>query len=159
MLSFLLLPALLGLQTPTTEPMPAQPVAAAGQNLKPLSFHSQRFPYKWDTLLPINIEVDGLKISTIFFNRRQVRSWPLKGADFGARAQVEVTNTTKKPRIPGFAVAVFDAEDRMLGVGNGGAKVGNIAPGGTETFDLNFSRVSERLPLGSYFYLTVELVE
>lgn len=154
MLRALLLPALLCLQAPA-----AQPAAVAGQNLKPLSFHSQRFPYKWDTLLPLGIEVDGLKLNTIFFNRRQVRSWPLKGADFGARAQVEVTNNSKKPRIPGFAVAVFDAEDRLLGVGNGGAKVGSIDPGGTETFDLNFSRVSERLPLGAHFYLTVELTE
>ena len=159
MLSMLLLPLLLDLQGPIAEPVPSQPPAVAGQNQKPLSFYSQRFDYKWDTMLPLKIEVDGLKVNTIFFNRRQVKSWPLKGADFGARAQVEVTNNSKKPRIPGFAVAVFDAENRLLGVGNGGAKVGSIDPGTTETFDLNFSRVSERLPLGAYFYLTVELVE
>jgi hypothetical protein len=150
MLPALLLPVLFGLQTPAPDP---------GQNLKPLSFYSQRFDYKWDATLPLKIEVDGLKVNTIFFNRRQVKSWPLKGADFGARAQVEVTNNSKKPRVPGFAVAVFDVENRLLGVGNGGAKVGSIDPGTTETFDLNFSRVSERLPLGAYFYLTVELVE
>ena len=159
MLSTLFLPVLLSLQVPTPQPAPTQPTAVAGQNLKPLSFHSQRFDYKWDTLLPLNIEVDGLKVNTIFFNRRKINSWPLKSADFGARAQVEVTNKSKQTRIPGFAVAVFDAENRLLGVGNGGAKVGSIDPGGTETFDLNFSRVSERLPLGVYFYLTVELVE
>jgi hypothetical protein len=159
MLSALLLPILLGVQAPVPEAAPAQPAIATSQDLKPLSFHSQRFPYRWDTILPVNIEVDGLKVNTIFFNRRQIRSWPLKGADFGARAQVEVTNSSKKARIPGFAVAVFDAENRLLGVGNGGAKVGSINPGGTETFDLNFSRVNERLPLGAYFYLTVELSE
>jgi hypothetical protein len=127
--------------------------------MKPLSFHSQRFPYKWDTLIPTNIEVDGLKVTTIFFNRREVRSWPFNGANFGARAQVEVTNTSKNPRIPAFAVAVFDSEDRLLGAANGGTKIGTVAPGDTETFDLNFTRVSERLPLGSYFFLTVELSE
>jgi len=152
MLSALIVSTLLVLQTPAPPP-------ASAPALKPLSFFSQRFDYKWDTMLPMNIEVDGLKVNTIFFNRRQIRSWPLKGADFGARAQVEVTNTSKRARIPGFAVAVFDADNRLLGVGNGGAKVGSIDPGGTETFDLNFSRVSERLPLGAYFYLTVELVE
>jgi len=152
MLSALFVSALLGLQTPA-------PPTATAQALKPLSFFSQRFDYKWDTMLPMNIEVDGLKVNTILCNRRQIRSWFLKGADFGARAQVEVTNSSRKARIPGFAVAVFDADNRLLGVGNGGAKVGSIDPGGTETFDLNFSRVSERLPLGAYFYLTVELVE
>jgi hypothetical protein len=159
MLSALLISTLLSAQVPTTEPVPAPSAGTADSDLKPLSFHSQRFPYKWDTMLPLHIEVDGLKLNTIFFNRRQVRAWPLKGADFGARAQIEVTNNSKRPRIPGFAVAVFDAENRLLGVGNGGAKVGSIDPGSTETFDLNFSRVSERLPLGAYFYLTVELVE
>lgn len=151
------LPLLLLLQAPL--PPPGQPAAqpAAAQDLKPLSFHSQRFTYKWDTLLPVGIEVDGVKVNTIFFNRRQTRTWPFKGADFGARAQVEVTNTSKSPRIPGFAVAVFDAEDRLLGVANGGTRVGSVSPGDTETFDLNFSRVSERLPLGTYFYLTLEL--
>jgi len=141
--------------------MPPQPAAAVGtgQNLKPLSFHSQRFDYKWDTLLPVNYDVDGLKLTTIFFNRRQATTWPLKGADFGARAQVEVTNTSKHPRVPGFAVAVFDSENRLLGVASGGAKVGNIGPGKTETFDLNFSKVTERLPLGAYFFLSVELSE
>jgi hypothetical protein len=149
-------------QPAATQPAPVQPAVVpptVGQNLKPLSFHSQRFDYKWDTLLPVNIEVDGLKISTIFFNRRQVKTWPLKGADFGARAQVEVTNNSKTRRIPGFAVAVFDSENRLLGVANGGTKVGSVSPGDTETFDLNFTHVSERLPLGSYFYLTVELGE
>lgn len=159
MLPALLFPVLLGLQAPVPEPLPAAAPVTASENLKPLSFYSQRFNYKWDTLLPLKIEVDGLKVNTIFFNRRQVRTWFMKGADFGARAQVEVTNNSKKPRIPGFAVAVFDAENRLLGVGNGGAKVGSVAPGTTETFDLNFSRVSERLPLGVYFYLTLELVE
>ena len=159
MLSALLFPVLLSLQVPTTQPAPTPPAATAGQHLKPLSFFSQRFEYKWDTMLPLNIEVDGLKVNTIFFNRRKINAWPLKGTDFGARAQIEVTNKSRQTRIPGFAVAVFDAENRLLGVGNGGAKVGSIDPGGTETFDLNFSRVSERLPLGAYYYLTVELAE
>jgi hypothetical protein len=159
MLSALLLSSLLSLQAPATEPAPAQPATTAPQSLKPLSFFSQKFDYKWDTLLPVKVEVDGLKVNTIFFNRRQIHSWPFKGADFGARAQVEVTNTSKKPRTPGFAVAVFDAENRLLGVGNGGATVGSVDPGTTETFDLNFYRVNERLPLGAYFYLTVELAE
>lgn len=157
MLCSFLLPTLLSLQAPAAAAPPAQPAPAASQALKPLSFHSQKFPYKWDTLLPLNIEVDGLKVNSIFFNRRQVRTWPLKGADFGVRAQVEVTNTSKNSRVPGFAVAVFDGENRLLGVATGGAKVGSVGPHTTETFDLNFARVNERLPLGAYFYLSLEL--
>ena len=81
----------------------------------------------------------------------------LKGAEFGTRAQVEVTNTAKYPRIPGFAVAVLDKDGKLLGVASGGTKFGTVKPGETETFDLNFTQVKERLPLGASFVLSVEL--
>ena len=145
---------------PEAKPGPKPPPAAKSvQALKPLGFHSQRFPYYWDRLIPINVEVDGLKINSIFFNRREIRSGPLKGADFGTRAQVEVTNAAKRPRMPGFAVAVFDADNNLLGVASGGVKIGTVKPGNTETFDLNFHQVLERLPKGTTFILSLELSE
>ena len=160
-----MLPLLLALPLFAQAPAPAPPKAPAPAKaapkapLKPLGFFSQKFPYKWDVLLPLSAEVDGLKLNTIFFNRRQVKTWPLKGADFGARAQVEVTNNSKTRRIPGFAVAVFDGEGRLLGVASGGSKVGSVAPGETERFDLNFAYLKERLPKGESFVLSVELAE
>ena len=146
----LLLPVLLALAPQEAAP-PPPPEA------KSLSFFSETFPYQWDRLLPLTAEVDGLKVNSIFFNKRSFRTGPLKGADFGTRAQVEVTNTAKTSRIPGFAVAVFDADHRLLGVATGGAKLGSVAPGDTETFDLSFHHVLERLPLGTTFVLSVEL--
>ena len=152
-----LLPALLLLAAPPEAPQPVKPTAPAAQPVKPLSFFSQRFPYHWDQFIPINQEVDGLKINSIFFNRRTFRSGLLKGADFGTRAQVEVTNTAKTSRVPGFAVAVFDAENRLLGAAHGGIKLGTVRAGETESFDLPFRQVLERLPRGDHFFLTVEL--
>jgi len=70
---------------------------------------------------------------------------------------VAVTNTSKTSKNPGFAVAVFDAEDRLLGVATGGARLGRVAPGDKDTFELNFHEVLERLPKGDHFYLSVEL--
>jgi hypothetical protein len=139
---------------PTAAPAPANTAAAT---LKPLSFASKRFPYRWNATLSLNMDVDGLKVTTIFFNRREIKGGLLKGADFGTRCQLEVTNGSNHPKVPGFAVAVFDAEDRLLGVSSGGTRVGTVKPGDTETFDLNFRFLSERLPLGSYFILSVEL--
>ena len=54
-------------------------------------------------------------------------------------------------------MAVFDAEDRLLGVASGGTKIGTVRAGTTEAFDLNFHQVLERLPKGDHFYLSVEL--
>lgn len=145
------------LHTPTTPvrtqaaPFPAQ------ANLKPLGFLSHRFKFHWDRLIPLNVEVDGLKLNSIFFNRREVRSGLLKGADFGTRAEVEVTNTAKTPRIPGFVVAVFDEDGKLLGAASGGTKIGTVPPGNTETFQMNFRYVLERLPKGASFMISVEL--
>jgi hypothetical protein len=156
MLTFLLPVALCLLpQEAQPAPKPAAPAEA-----KPLGFSSFKLPFKWDTTIPVNgVEVDGLKVVSIFFNKRETKVWPLKGADFGTRAQVEVTNNATKSRVPGFAVAVFDAEDRLLGVATGGTKFGTVRAGSTESFDLNFHQVLDRLPLGDHFYLSVELTD
>lgn len=139
---------------PAQAPAPAAPAAVSGA---PLSFASGRFKFYWDATIPMNLEVDGLKVTEIYFNVRRSRySW-LKDAEFGTRAHVTVTNTSARPRIPGFAVAVLDAEGQLLGVASGGTKVGTVAPGATEDFDLNFTQVKERLPKGATFLLSVEL--
>ena len=156
----LLLPTLLFLASPdapAATTATATTTATAPAAAKPLSFFCQKFDFKWDRLLPLTAEVDGLKVNSIFFNKRTSRFGLFKGADFGTRAQVEVTNTANGPRNPGFAVAVFDGEDRLLGVATGGPKIGGVSAGATETFDLSFHQVLERLPKGDHFYLTIEL--
>ncbi len=145
----MVLPLLLALQEPSPAPT-ATPAAS-------LSFGSIRQPFLWDKLLSPGLEVDGLKVNTLFFNLREPKTKFLSGSTFGTRAQVEVTNTGKGTRIPGFAVAVLDAEGRLLGVASGGSKVTGVKPGETETFDLNFSQVKERVPKGAVYLLTVEL--
>ena len=151
----LLLAALLGLhQAPP--PAPAITPEAA----QPLSFFSASFPYQWDRLIPLTVDLDGLKVTSIFFNKRKVEPGffnLLKGAEFGTRAQLEVTNTGKYPKVPGFAVAVLDRDGNLLGVASGGTKLGTVKPGDTETFDLNFTQVKERLSKGDRFLLSIEL--
>ena len=144
---------------PQTAPKVEVPKAAVVQPLQPLGFFSKKFSYAWDVLIPLSAEVDGLKLNSIFFNRREFQSGLLKGADFGTRAQIEVTNTSDKTRIPNFAVAVFDDEERLLGVAIGGTKLIGVRPGTTESFDLNFSRVLQRLPKGTHFVLSLEFAE
>jgi len=157
--------------TPAPPSQPAAPVpakaaaqapapSAASAPATPLSFYSESFPYAWDRTIPLTINVDGLKVSSIFFNKRVIQPGffsIIKGAEFGTRAQVEVTNTSSFPKIPGFAVAVVDKDGRLIGVASGGTKVGTIKPGETETFDLNFTQVKERLASGDRFFLAIEL--
>lgn len=158
----MLLPALLfaaaaTVQDPASTSAPEAPKAVPAEAPKSLSFQSIAQPFAWNALLPLTLEVDGLQVKSIFFNERAPKNRFLKGSTFGTRAQVEVVNTAKKPRIPGFAVAVFDEAGNLLGVATGGTKVGTVKPGETETFDLNFSQVKARLPKGAKFVLSVEL--
>jgi len=105
--------------------------------------------------MPLNVELDGLKVNSIFFNKRTMTLF--KSAEFGTRAVVEVTNTSGASRVPGFAVAVFDKENQLLGVASGGPRIGGVGAGQTETFTLSFSNVYERIPRADHYILTVEL--
>lgn len=139
------------------KPLPAGDQAPPAPSAPPLSFASGSFKFYWDTTLPVSLEADGLKVTQIYFNVRRSRySW-LKDAEFGARAHLTVTNTSARPRVPGFAVAVLDADGKLVGVASGGTKVGTVGPGETEEFDLNFTQVKERLPKGATFLLSIEL--
>jgi hypothetical protein len=150
-------------QAPIQAPAPAAPrqtpipvaVPPSLATANPLSFFSESFPFAWDRIIPLTINLDGLKVTSIFFDKRVVQF--LKGAEFGTRAQVEVTNTSKRPKVPGFAVAVLDKDGRLVGVASGGTKFGTISPGDTESFDLNFMQVKERLSAGDRFLLAIEL--
>ncbi len=156
-MQILLLAALLGLtQTPSAPARPAAPTASTA----PLTFHSESLAFAWDRVIPLSVNLEGLKVTSIFFNKRVVERGffdLFNGAEFGTRAQVEVTNTSKYAKVPGFAVAVVDKDGRLLGVASGGTKVGTIKPGETETFDLNFTQVKERLSSGDKFFLAIEL--
>jgi hypothetical protein len=146
--------------TPAAQSEPAAPAPTAQpkpQNSKPLSFFSQQFKFRWDQFLPLNAEVDGLRINSVFFNKRTMSLF--KGAEFGTRAVIEVTNTSSETRVPGFALAVFDADNRLLGVASGGPKIGGVRAGTTETFELSFHQVVERIPRADHFFLTVELTD
>ena len=141
------------------ENIAAVAVQDAAQPQASLGFASKRANYEWDRVIPLDMSVDGLTAKTIFFNTRGMSRGPLKNATFGIRAQVEVTNTSNHSKNCGFAVAVFDGQDNLLGVASGGNKLGVVKPGKTKTFDLGFSQVKERLQRGSYFIVSIELID
>jgi hypothetical protein len=142
------------------EPPPAQAPQPAKETPKePLGFVSKRANFEWDRVIPLDMSVDGLTVKSIFFNKRGIAKGPLRGATFGTRAQVEVVNTSDKQKTTGFAVAVFDDSDNLLGVASGGNTFGTVKSGKTTSFDLGFSQVKERLPRGTYFVVSIELVD
>lgn len=167
-MSMVSLVLLLALQDkPAQEAKPVEPAKFESVMVKPestpvaqaqsLSFFSGTFPFHWNQSQALDINVDGLKVTSIAIGKREPKSKLLKGPDFGTRALLQVTNTSKKSRTPGFAIAVFDREGRLLGAANGGTKIGTVKPGSTESFDLAFFQVKDRLPKGDHYVLSVEL--
>lgn len=136
---------------------PAQPSLPATAPAQSLSFFSGTFPFHWNQLQTLDVNVDGLKVTSLAIGKREPRSKLFQGPNYGSRALIQVTNTSKKPRTPGFAIAVFDQQGRLLGAANGGTKIGTVKPGTTETFDLAFFQVKDRLPKGDHYVLSVEL--
>jgi len=164
-LSLVLLFALQENPAPESKPMePGKPQAAIVKQEtavppqpQPLSFFSETFPFHWNQLQTLPINVDGLKVTSIAIGKREPSSKLFQGPDYGSRAVLQVTNTSKRSRVPGFAIAVFDKDGRLLGAANGGTKIGTVKPGTTETFDLSFFQVKDRLPKGDHYVLSVEL--
>ena len=167
-MSILSLVFMLALQDkPALETKPVEPAKAEAAVVKQepsvpaepqsLSFFSGTFPFHWNKLQTLSIDVDGLKITSLAIGKREPKSKLFQGPNYGSRALIHVTNASKKPRTPGFAIAVFDKEGRLLGAANGGTKIGTVKPGTTETFDLAFFQVKDRLPKGDHYVLSVEL--
>lgn len=142
---------------PERKPEAAPAAPARSADPASLSFFSDSFQYYWDRTIPMDVTVDGLKITEIYFNVRKSRYKILSGPTLGSRAHLTVSNTSTHDLVPGFAVAVFDGQGKLLGVASGGTKLGTVKAGETEEFDLNFSQVKNRLPKGEKFTLSVEL--
>ena len=73
-----------------------------------------------------------------------------------ARAVVRVDNDSSVDVVPGIAIAIFDAEDHLIGAGDAGVKIGDLNKGKREEFLINFSHVFRNLDQAKYFYVTVE---
>lgn len=167
-MSILSLVLLLALQDqPAQGTKPAEPPKTETETVKPepsppaqpqsLSFFSGTFPFHWNESQTLAIDLDGLKVTSLAISKREPKSKLLQGPDYGSRALIYVTNTSKRSRTPGFAIAVFDKEGRLLGAANGGTKLGTVKSGATESFDLGFFQVKDRLPKGDHYVLSVEL--
>lgn len=73
-----------------------------------------------------------------------------------ARAIVRVDNDSNTDVVPGVAIAVFDAEDRLIAAGDGGVRIGDLNKGARDEFTVAFHHVFRNLDRAKYFYVTVE---
>ncbi|MCP3978662.1 MAG: hypothetical protein GY716_04915 [bacterium] len=109
----------------------------------------------------VNLELgvatgDGLRIDSVRFDLP-----PTSGARYQrpgglVRAQVAVSNTASKTLKVGLAVALFDAEEQLVGVANGGTTVVGIKPGRQKTYKLVFDGVNGHAHRAEEFQISIE---
>lgn len=73
-----------------------------------------------------------------------------------AHAVARVDNDSNVNAVVGLAVAVFDADNRLVAAGEGGVKMGHLSKGERDDFKISFSHVFRNISSAKYFYVTVE---
>ena len=118
---------------------------------------SKSYVFKADTTLEIGVELDpGLRLDKVRFLLPPVVEGKLVRTGGLAEADVSISNTSEVSRKVGIAVAVFDDQNRLLGVASGGVRLFAVKAGRAVTYALLFENVYSELPSATKFTITVE---
>jgi hypothetical protein len=115
---------------------------------------SKSYEFKPGTTLEIGASTDdGLRVDLVRFvmpSSTAVRTASEAGVE------VAISNTSEKSQRVGVAVALFDAQGRMVGVASGGTKFMPIKPGRQKSYKLVFDSVYVESPRATTFQISVE---
>ena len=119
--------------------------AAAGTN-------SARYNFEGNKWLSLDLSVGDVRTDVIRFD------WPstVLGIKTSYKAVVKVVNGSSSQVSVGVAVALYDANSKLLGAGTTGSRVGTIDPGDTAEFTVDFDHVTERLEQATQFHIALQ---
>jgi len=119
--------------------------AGAGTNSALYRFEGNRW-------LSLDLAVEDIRADTIKFE------WPstVLGIKSGYKATVKVVNGSTRQASIGIAIAIYDAEKRLVGAGTTGTKLGTLSPGDTAEFSVDFGSVTARLTTATQFHIALE---
>ncbi len=117
---------------------------------------SKAYTFKPDTTLQIGADMpQGLRLDSVEFVLPNADG--TQGALFaGAKARVSISNLGTASAKLGVAVAVTDADGRLVGVGSGGTKLFPLRAGRQIVYTLSVDGVSAELSKGTVFRISVE---
>jgi len=115
---------------------------------------SRSYEFKPGVMLEIGASTDdGLRVDSVRFvmpSSTAVRTASEAGVE------VAISNTAQESQRVGVAVALFDAQGRMVGVASGGTKFMPIKPGRQKSYKLIFDSVYVESPRATTFQISVE---
>ena len=114
--------------------------------------NSARYRFEGNRWLSLDLAVAEVRTEVIRFE------WPstMLGIKTRYKAVIKVVNGSTHQVSAGVAVAVFDADGKLLGAGTTGTKVGTIDPGDSAEFTLDFDHVTERLEAAAQFQVALQ---
>lgn len=118
---------------------------------------SKIYVFKPETTLDIGVEVEsGLRLDTVRFSLPSTLGGRVVRTGGLAQADVAVSNIGSESRRVGIALAVFDDDNRLLGVASGGVKLFPLKPGRQTTYGLVFENVNAEIYKATKFQISVE---
>ena len=114
--------------------------------------NSARYRFEGNRWLSLDLAVEDIRADVIRFE------WPatVLGIKSGYKAVVKVTNGSTRQASIGIAIAIYDADARLVGTGTTGTKVGTLSPGDTAEFGISFENVTARLGTADQFHIALE---
>ena len=118
---------------------------------------SKTYEFKEGVTLEVGAETDtGLRLDTVQLTLPSTTGGRFLRTGGLVRAEISISNTIDESRKVGIAIALFDAQGRLVGVASGGTKLLPIKPQRQRTYDLVFDYVNEDAYKATTFQISVE---
>ena len=116
---------------------------------------SKAYAFKPDTTLQVGVEIPGgLRLDTVEFVLPKEGSQA--GTFTGPKVKVSISNLGTTPVKIGVAIAVTDAEGRLVAVASGGTKLFPLRTDRQIIYTLAIDNVHAELSSGSVFRISIE---
>jgi len=118
---------------------------------------SERFGFKAGVTLQIGtVATDGIRIDSVRFKLPLPKGGRVSRTAGPARVTVAISNTGTIARRLGVAVALFDAQGRLVGVASGGSRLTRLKAGRQKRYKLIFEDVHAEIAGATTFQISVE---
>jgi len=114
--------------------------------------NSARYRFEPNKLLALDLAVGDVRAESIRFE------WPatLMRVKTAYKATIRVANGSSRQTRIGIAIALYDADARLIGAGTTGTTLGTVDPGDAAQFTIEFNHVSQRLEEANQFHIALE---
>src|SRR5262245_58731021 len=117
---------------------------------------SKAYEFKPNTVLKVDTDVGGgVRLDSIEFVLSKDDGSP-SGLFSGPKVKVTISNLSDGSRKVGLAIAVADAENRLVAVASGGTKLFPLRAGRQIVYTLDIDGVMNELAHGTAFRISVE---